>query len=368
MANRPTVYDVAERAGVSIATVSFAFRQPERVRPHTRQAVYDAAREIGYVPSANARGLARGDTGVLGLYSFDLALEAPQGVEPRGVPDDDEDALEADLRAFPLYVDEVQRGFELECWRHTKSVLISGGDLQDQNRLNDLAGRVDGLAVFPGPISEGDLAHVARHLPTVAFSRAPGVHPVLHLNVENRQGMNQLVEHLYLRHGCRRMEFIGPLENFDYIERFEAFSHTLELLGLPAPGEPLDVSGWSDADRFTALRTRLSADDLRDDSGVPLALVCASDQLALAVLDIAAEMRLTVPDELIVTGFDGITAGIVSQPSLTTVRQPMEAMGRFAARALISRPQARWSEPDVRTFQVAPVFRSSCGCGEGLQP
>ena len=71
MAKRPTVYDVAERAGVSIATVSFTFRQPERVKQSTRDSVLVAAGALGYVPSASARGLAKGRTGALGLFSFD---------------------------------------------------------------------------------------------------------------------------------------------------------------------------------------------------------------------------------------------------------------------------------------------------------
>ena len=95
MAKRPTVYDVAQAAGVSIATVSFAFRQPERVRAGTREAVLRAARELDYMPSASARGLARGRTGALGLFSYDLLLEEPA----------DEPVGEEDFRTYPLYVD-----------------------------------------------------------------------------------------------------------------------------------------------------------------------------------------------------------------------------------------------------------------------
>ena len=76
---KTTVYDVAERAGVSTATVSFTFRRPDKVKPATRERVLKAARELDYVPSANARGLARGKTGALGLYSFDMLIERPQG-------------------------------------------------------------------------------------------------------------------------------------------------------------------------------------------------------------------------------------------------------------------------------------------------
>ena len=103
MGRRPTVYDVAARAGVSTATVSFAFTQPDRVKQSTREHVLATAAAIGYVPSASARGLATGSAGALGLYSFDYQL--------------DTSATKTDLRHFPMYVDEVQRGVQLECRR-----------------------------------------------------------------------------------------------------------------------------------------------------------------------------------------------------------------------------------------------------------
>ena len=74
MPKGPTVYDVAERAGVSIATVSFAFRRPEKVKASTREMVLAVARELGYVPSASARGLAHGRTRALGLFAFEYLL------------------------------------------------------------------------------------------------------------------------------------------------------------------------------------------------------------------------------------------------------------------------------------------------------
>ena len=73
---RVTVYDVAEKAGVSTATVSFAFRHPDKVKDDTKAKVLRVAEELGYVPSGNARSLAKGRTGTLGMYAFDMLLEA----------------------------------------------------------------------------------------------------------------------------------------------------------------------------------------------------------------------------------------------------------------------------------------------------
>lgn len=129
------MYDVAEKAGVSTATVSFAFRHPDKVKDDTKAKVLRVAEELGYVPSGNARSLAKGRTGTLGMYAFDMLLERPQGsnleddwpdVSPRSI-DEPLDGDEPNVLVYPLYVDEVLRGFELECWKSGKGMLMGAG-------------------------------------------------------------------------------------------------------------------------------------------------------------------------------------------------------------------------------------------------
>jgi DNA-binding LacI/PurR family transcriptional regulator len=355
---RPTVYDVAERAGVSIATVSFTFRQPDRVRESTRAAVLDAARELGYVPSASARGLAHGRTGALGLYSFDLLLAAPQlGSDAAAEPGDPDDAHEpdADPRAFPLYVDEVQRGFELECWQRGQALLLSSGTGSGAS-VTDIAGRVDGLALFPGPTHAETLEQVARRIPVVAFSMRPEPRGLHHVTVDNRGGVRELVEHLVRDHEVRDLGFVGRLTTPDYADRFAGFADALGALGLPVPAEPLDHTDLAEPGRFAALADLVATDRL------PRALVCASDQLALAVLDLLAARGVPVPERVAVTGFDGILAGRLARPTLTTVRQPMATMGRLAVQVLVRHAQAPAEQPESHRLPVRVVRRASCGC------
>ncbi len=363
MPRRPTVYDVAERAGVSIATVSFTFRQPERVRASTREAVLVAARELGYVPSASARGLAHGSTGALGLYSFDLILAAPQeGAE--GSPDavaargqDTDPDPDADPRAFPLYVDEVQRGVELECWQRGQALLLSSGS-GSRASVTEIAGRVDGLAMFPGPTPVEALEHVARRIPVVAFSQPPVADGLHHVTVDNRAGMRDLVGHLVGDHGLRDLGFVGRLTTPDYADRFAGFQEALRAAGLDVPAEPLDPTDLAEPHRLEVVAALADADRL------PRALVCASDQTALAVLDLLAARGVPVPDRVVVTGFDGILAGRLTRPTLTTVRQPMTAMGRLAVQVLVRHAGAAGGEPESHRLPVQVVRRGSCGCAE----
>lgn len=367
---RPTVYDVAERAGVSIATVSFSFRRPDQVREETRNLVLKAAREIGYIPSASARGLAHGRTGALGLHAFDLLLEEPQGtgMNPagRGSPRldisqsmipwvDANDDLLSNPRAFPLYVDEVQRGFELECNSQGRPVLLSSGAAASTS-VAETAGRVDGLAIFPAPSGLAALEHVSLKMPVVLFSTPPaddGHHRVL---VDNDGGMRDLVTHLVRDHGTTDLGFVGALSVADYRERFTAMQSTLRGFGLSAPESELDATILGEGRGFPRVLELLRSGTL------PGGLVCASDQLALNLLDLLQSSGVRVPEDVLVTGFDGILAGRLSEPSITTVRQPMETMGRAAALLLMDETAAPAAEARVIRLGTKLVLRASCGC------
>jgi DNA-binding LacI/PurR family transcriptional regulator len=372
---RPTVYDVAERAKVSIATVSFAFSRPDQISQATRERVLETAREIGYMPSASARGLARGRTGALGLHSFDLLIDRPLQREPAEpaaaddagarvpyapgrtfLPWDDAGEVAADPRAFPLYVDEVRRGFELECRAHDRPVMLSRGS-DTTTAVAESAGRVDGLAIFPGPSAAASLQRVSLKMPIVLFSYPPADDGHHRVTSDNAGGARELVRHLVVEHGITDLGFVGATTVGDYRERFEGYLQALAELGVAAPDEVLDDTVLGEGSGFGGVMAALRAGRL------PRALVCASDQLALALVDLLRAEGVDVPGEVVVTGFDGILAGLLSTPRLTTVRQPMEAMGRAAARILIdttSGPQP--PEPVTLRLGTKLVVRESCGC------
>lgn len=341
MARKPTVYDVAERAGVSIATVSFAFTQPERVRPKTLDTVLTAAASLGYVPNVNARGLAKGRTGAIGLHSFGYLLDG-------GELDAAEELRTDGTRLFPLYSDLVQRGVELECRRRGLALMLGSGSPPDHlPAVVDVAGRVDGLITFAGAAPAEALARIAQRISVVELggrSTAAGTRTVL---VENRSGMRGLVEHLLREHGHRGFGYVGSRDvTAEFEERFAGYADALSAAGLPV-GPPLDSHPAREATTRAALAPLLAGD-------LPGALVCATDQEALVVLDVLREAGVDVPGRVAVTGFDGTVAARLS--SLTTVRQPMQSIGRAAVRLLLD------DEVPPAPLPTEPVFRASCGC------
>lgn len=365
---RVTVYDVAEKAGVSTATVSFAFRHPDKVKDDTKAKVLRVAEELGYVPSGNARSLAKGRTGTLGMYAFDMLLERPQGsnleddwpdVSPRSI-NEPLDGDEPNVLVYPLYVDEVLRGFELECWKSGKGILMGAASERDDHRsVTDIAGRVDGLSLMPSGYNDAlPLSMLAKTIPLVMVGVGDEKLPAAYLQCDNASGMRQIVDHLVDVHHVDEMAFVGGFDSDDVVARYVAFRKCLEERGLDSSDALLDDSFATSDEYMVGLCEAIGSGRL------PQALVCGTDQTAFGVIRLLEEAGVRVPDDVIVTGFDGILAGRLMEPQLTTVRQPMEDMGREAARMLLSRNGEPWEKAERRVLPVRLIVRGSCGCNQ----
>jgi LacI family transcriptional regulator len=328
--------------------------------------VLEVARELGYVPSASARGLAHGRTRALGLFAFEYLLESADqplvgsGAESPAVPPSPDAAIpdvDEDFRLFPLYVDEVQRGVELECWRRGYALMVGGrGHANIEAVLADIAGRVDGLAVFPHTVPGDVLGRIAWRIPVVEMSENPHGDELNHVTVDNVAGMRALTEHLITVHGLRRFAFVGDPAGSDQLARFQGFQAALGAAGLAVPSSAIAHPGG------VVRQAARIVDDLLADGKFPQALVCATDQEALALMDALRLVGVDVPRDVAVTGFDGIAAGRIIRPPLTTVRQPMEQMGRAVVDILIEQLENPGQPPMSRQLPVRVVLRESCGC------
>ncbi|MFJ3666965.1 LacI family DNA-binding transcriptional regulator [Streptomyces sp. NPDC090106] len=346
----PTVYDVADRSGVSIATVSRVYRNPDSVRAATRERVLAAARELGYVPSGNARGLASRSTDVLGLCFPDYADPDTADIE-----DDD---------AAMLYSDQIIRGMERAARRHGYALLIAaslaGGP---ESLVAKVAGRVDGFAVLARTVPTEELEVISRRQPVVMLA-GPRADPSLdhldHVEVANEDGQYELTRHLLHDHGLRRLAYVGVDETSPDVEaRFRGFRRACAEAGVaPGPEPALRMPMMTRAEGARA------ADLLCDGGGEPFeAFVFANDQMAVGALQALDRRGVSVPDTVAVTGFDGIPLSRIVRPSLTTVRQPMVRLGEQAAELLIARLRGEsGTEPVSLMLPVSLARRASCGC------
>ncbi|MEJ8668076.1 LacI family DNA-binding transcriptional regulator [Streptomyces sp. MS1.AVA.1] len=352
MSATPTVYDVAERSGASIATVSRVYRNPDSVRAATRERVLAAARELGYVPSGNARGLASRSTGVLGLCFPDYADPDTADIE-----DDD---------AAMLYSDQIIRGMERAARRHGYALLIAASlEGGPESLVAKVAGRVDGFAVLARTVPTEELEVISRRQPVVLLA-SPRADPSLdhldHVEVANEDGQYELTRHLLDDHGLRRLAYVGVDDTSPDVEaRFRGFRRACTEAGVDTGAKPaLRMPMMTQAEGARA------ADLLCEASGErPQAFVFANDQMAVGALQALERRGVRVPDEVVVTGFDGIPLSRIVRPSLTTVRQPMVRLGEAAAELLIRRLREEGSaEPVSLVLPVSLARRASCGCAD----
>lgn len=364
MKTRPTVYDVAAHAGVSIATVSRVLRRPDDVREATRILVLDSVRALGYVPSASARGLAGRRTGVVGLLlpGFDEAVERLDtasiqlGLTP--VIDDRVERHRAS-GAATLYYDEVVRGAESEAWQRGFALLVAAGtDSTLEMLMDDIAGRVDGLAVVATSIAAELLERIASRVPVVLIADSADDRGLDRVSVANEAGMAALMRAVLENRRVRRVVYVsGPADSPDERDRRAGFDAALRS----APGVAVQVIGGD----YSEERGRRVAADLvaleRDQPGsLPDAVICSNDQTALGALDAFHRAGVVVPDRVVVTGFDGVDAGRFSIPRLTTVRQPMVDVGRAAMRSLVIRLEHPDAPARSLVLPVEVLLRESC--------
>lgn len=356
----PTVYDVAADAGVSIATVSRVLRRPDDVSRSTAARVAQSIRDLGYVPSGSARGLANRRAGAIGICfpGFDDAgeidptllsgagasvrFDVPNGVDP----------------TTQRYMSEVTRGVEVEAWRHKMTVTLAVARGEHAGEVLDgVAGRVDALVTLAGTFPDEKIAHVARRIPVavVAGRRATAEHD--HISVANAEGMRALTAHLIDVHGITDIAFVGGVEEAqDGEERFSGFREALTDAGLAVPDAPLRRGDFTQLQGRVLGRALIAADE------IPRAVVCVNDQTALGVLDTLKEAGVRVPEDVIVTGFDGIDATRHCYPRLTTVQQPMLDLGRVAVDCLVARIDDTSRLAQTLVLPVEVLLRESCGC------
>jgi LacI family transcriptional regulator len=368
----PTVYDVAARSGVSIATVSRVLRRPDEVRPETAAKVMDAVRELGYVPSASARGLAGRRTQVIGLllpgHQEGDPVPDPGPATPPRIRDDRasaEQAAEESGTGGPvnLYYDEVIRGAEGEASEQGFALLIAAGTASHRERLvGEIAGRVDGLVVLAATLGDELLARTSTRVPVVLVADSGDEHDLDHVVVDNEQGMRALVTEVLRDAAVREIAYIaGPEGSPDERDRRRGFDRAID----DARDDRAQFGDVADSPAVRILRGDFSvaagrrlADRLLDDDGegaggrLPDAIVCSNDQSALGVLQSLTAAGVDVPGRVRVSGFDGVEAGRFSTPRLSTVRQPMADLGRIAVRTLLR----RLASPDApRQRVVLPV-------------
>lgn len=333
---QPTISDVAQKAGVSIATVSRVINGTTPVASETAQRVQEAIRELSFVPRAAARVLASRRTETLGLLLPEIggSFFSPllRGIE-----------AEAQLAGFDLLI-------------HATSHIPHASTPVAHRPLGEH--NTDGLIVFTQSIDEKELSRLhALNFPTVLlYQTPPSPLDIPAVTIENKSGAQMIVEHLIQVHNCRRIVFLrGPEGNEDSEWRERGYREALAANNIPFDPMFVAVGGFNEDEARDAMQELLI-------DGIDFnAVFGGDDDTAAGVMTALTQSGKRIPQDVAVVGFDDVPIARYLRPALTTVRAPIEQVGREGVRQLVRLIRGQQAETLV-LMQTELVIRESCGC------
>ncbi|MEO6827387.1 MAG: LacI family DNA-binding transcriptional regulator [Microbacteriaceae bacterium] len=329
-----TIRDVAEAAGVSVATVSRVANGSTNaypVRPQTRARVLEAIATLGYRPNDNARGLLLKRSGLIGIVVPDISNP---------------------------YYPEVSRGIEDVAHANGYKLMFCSTDRLPERASAYIEAlllkRVDGLVIVGG----GDeiqlsAATVATYDTKVVFIGRPSA-SFSTVRIDNVGAARDATEHL-LALGHRRVGFIsaGTSSN-TVIERRRGYLEALKARGLEIDEDLIVDGDFTEAVGYAAARQLLLLEN------PPTAIFAANDRMALGAMAAVADLGLSVPNDVALVGFDDVPMSGYLRPALTTVSLAAQELGERAMEILLKDIEGR---PGRRRVRVATklVVRDSCG-------
>lgn len=301
--------DVAERAGVSVSTVSYVLNDSGPVAPDRRVRVLEAIRALGYLPNESARNLKRRSVATIGLVIPDLVNQyfamIAEGVEQA--------ASEKDVLVVFCTPEASGAG---ESWNSRL--------LRSQ--------RLDGLIYLSGAETRmAALVELTRVGPVVLVDeKLPGFDLPCVVS-QNRRGARDIAAHVTSL-GHERLAILGgPNELWTADQRLSGYREAIAAAGLDPDAVPV-LAG----DYHMSSGEKMAAEILDRPAGErPTALICANDMMAIGVLAYCRRAGLRVPEDVSVVGFDDLPVASLLTPGLTTVRQPARKLGTEATRLLL---------------------------------
>ncbi|MEH3075677.1 MAG: LacI family DNA-binding transcriptional regulator [Quadrisphaera sp.] len=337
--------EVAEAVGVSTMTVSNALSGRRYVSPATRQRILEVMERTGYQVNVAARNLRQGRSGTIGL----------------GVP-------ELDSPYFGMLAARLVERLSLEGLRVAVEQTGASREGELAAITDSRVNAYDALVLSATGLSASDLAGLAGDLPVVLLGERQDMTRFDHVEMPNLAGAEAAARSL-LERGCRHLAVLGT-PDLDAPGATDApgsrADHAFDAFRLRADGVRRALA---DHPAATAVAVRRSTVFLADGAalvGDALALqpqtdgfVCATDTLALGALRGLADRGVRVPDDVLVIGFDDVTQGAFSVPSLSTVAPDHAGMVEATVRLLVRRLKDRSAPPERFVADYALVHRES---------
>lgn len=323
------IYDVALKSGLSVVTVSRVINNSPNVREYNREKVLQAMRELGYNPSAAARSLAKGKTGVIGLLIPSLSDTFINSV------------------VISINKNLMKNGYFLaiSLAEHDDMSIEEGSNFLFQEK------RVDGILILTPIYEEKYIVEIKRkNIPFVLMDNQESHPSVNSILVDNYNGGYTATRHL-LALGHKKIGYIGAPEIYlSSRERERGFLDALKEAEL----EPyvMERGNFDISSGYKITKSWIES------GRIPTAVFTADDYIAFGAMDAVREAGLKVPEDISICGYDDdfLSQGI--HPGLTTIRQPSEEMGLKAVEVLM---QSLEGKQRSQTIKLKPelIIRQS---------
>ena len=343
MNRRPTIRDVAKKAGLSVSTVSLALNKRSNVSEETRRKVLEVVQELGYHPHRGARGLASQSSGNLGFILTDDHFSHSE----------------------PFYT-KVFLGTEFEARQHNYYVLLTtvGRTVKQSVEIPRflLENDVDGV-IIAGKIGASWVEYIKeRGVPLILIDYELPRYRVSSVAMDNRSGALLAVEHL-LKGGHRKIGFIGgDIEHPSIAERYDGYRQAMEAANSTISDSWLSID---EPDTRLANGYQAARKMFMNHSDVPTAVFAANDAMAIGCMQYLKEAGMKVPNNVAIVGFDNVEAALHVEPRLTTVNVHRDAMGSLAVRRLVEMIKDKGAVVTRTLTPVELVVRESCGIKQG---
>jgi len=324
-----SIKDVAKAAGVSTSTVSRIINDNPAISTETRDKVLKIMKELNYVPNIMARGLSNQRA-----FTVTLAIDID------------------DVKSFnnPFFY-EVMHGIETVVYQKDLCLIIANMQtiIKKESILKWLINgkRTQGV-IFPSSIvNEKMIRELKKHkFPFVVFGEPDSLEPIDWVDINNRQGGQQAVEHL-LQQGYRKIAFVsGSRKEVFNKNRYKGYRDGLEKNGIFYDEEYVMEGGSAKNDGFNMMNSLLALKNRPD------AVICTDNILSLGVMKAILNAGLKIPDDLGVISFDSFPVADLADPPLTTVDVDVFELGVQAANmlfTLIENPHARQQQSLIAT-------------------
>lgn len=339
---RLTLDEIAKLAGVSRATVSRVVNNYPHITPEVRERVQAIIVKTGYHPNLIARSLASDRTGIIGLM-----IPSTSGM----------------IFSDPFYPSLISGITQATNKLNLTLTLFLFHSKDEESRtissiLN--TGLVDGLILTSDRKEDSFVPRfAARNIPFVLIGRSESNIPITYVDTNNIQGGYVGVQHL-IRLGRKRIALIGSHENTAGDDRQTGYMNALQANGIEVDTDLIDYGDYSLESGYEAMKRLLKAN--------PDAVFSTSDTMAFGALRAIREAGLRVPQDISVVGFDDLPPAVQAEPQLTTLRHPIQDLGKRAVELLHRMIGSKNAPIEHTVFPVELIIRSSCGAGSNLTP